>query len=83
VRRPERGVHLQQLGVAPEAIGRMRRGFFTRRIRVSGCAVPASIRRVWTGTIATPPLRWRCGQRGSSVRIPAFALRDLAYQHAR
>ena len=83
VRRPERGVHLQQLGVAPAVIGRMQRGFFTRRIRMGGCAVPASIRRVWTGTIATPPLRWRRGQRGSSVRIPAFALRDLADQHAR
>ena len=82
VKRPELGVHLQRLGVAPEVVRRMRQCFFTRRIRVCRCVVPASIKRVWTGTVETPPLRWKCGQRGSSVRVPAFALRDLTYQQA-
>ena len=81
VRRPERGVHLEQAGVASEVVGRLRRDFFTRRMPVYGCTVPDSIVRVWMGATATPPLRWRRGQRGSSVRIPAFAFRDLAYAY--
>ena len=30
------------------------------------------------GELATPPLRWRVGQVGTSVTVPAYARRDLA-----
>jgi hypothetical protein len=40
--------------------------------------VPETLRRVWMCELPTPPVRWRRGQRGTSVRVPAYAVADLA-----
>ena len=82
---PRMGVHGQRLGIEAGFLTRVGRDFFTRRLRPRGCVVPESIGIVWLGEAATPPIRWRRGQRGSSVRIPAYARRDLMQmdQHAR
>lgn len=84
VKRPEEGVHATHGCVDQETVRMLTRGFFERRIRLRGCAIPESIRQVWTGELQTPPLRWRIGQKHSSIRISRFAVRDLeeAYQHA-
>ena len=77
VREAEGGVHAVHGGVAEEVVRGIERGFYTRRIRASEHAVPESIREVWLGRLASPPVRWRVGQRGTSVRIPRFARRDI------
>ncbi|NBC29128.1 MAG: hypothetical protein GVY29_03955 [Spirochaetes bacterium] len=70
--------------VAPEPLSPLGAQFFTRRIRLLGCAVPRSIRKVWMAQLPTPPVRWRRGQAGTTVHVPAYAVRDLdqAYQQA-
>lgn len=70
------------LGDMPD-IGRLKRRFFTRRIALQ-TMVPESMRAVWEGRLETPPVRWRHRQRGTAVRIPGYARRDLAraYLHA-
>ena len=86
VKAPERGVHAEQDSVSSEVILRLRGEYFSRRLRVKELSVPTSIRRVWVGEIPTPPVRWkRERQKGSNVRIPKFARRDLppAHQHSR
>jgi hypothetical protein len=90
VRVPDAGCHAQHgtpelsPAVEPEGIDGARRQFFTRRIRLRGCAVPPSIRLVWLAELETPPVRWRKGQAGTTVYVPAYAERDLdqAYQQA-
>ena len=80
VRRPEEGVHLGQGSVSAAGgrqIARLNRSFFTRRVDLAETAVTDSIRRVWLNELTTPPVRWRVGQKGTSVRVPAFARRDL------
>jgi transposase-like protein len=80
VRRPEEGVHLGQGSVSAAGcrqIARLNRSFFTRRVDLAETAVADSIRRVWLNELTTPPVRWRVGQKGTSVRVPAFARRDL------
>jgi hypothetical protein len=81
VRQPGSGSHMEQgtldaTGV--RAIYRINREFFQRRVDVSGCVVPRSLVDSWRAKAVTPPLRWKTGQRGSSVRVPAYTLRDLA-----
>ena len=87
VKRPEEGVHVEQIGVAKGVLRRLREGFFSRRFRLRGCVVPESIGRVWLNRVETPVLRWKRTQKGSSIRVPDYARRDLAqayqpYQHA-
>ena len=84
VKRPEDGVHATHGCIDQEAVTELTRGFFERRIRLTGNAVPESIRQVWTGDLQTPPIRWKAGQKRGSVRVSAFATRDLeeADQHA-
>jgi hypothetical protein len=77
-RTPEQGVHATQAVIDAEDLAQLTRGFFTRRVRLSGVAIPRSIERVYLGEVITPPVRWRRGQRGTNVRIPGFARRDLA-----
>jgi len=78
VKRPEAGVHAEQGVIERGLIRKITREFFRRRLSVRGLAVPATIRRVWEGRLATPPVRWRKGQSGTAVRVPGYALRDLA-----
>ena len=81
VRHPEWGVRSQWVVKDHRVIGRMNRQFYTRRIRLAGVAIPYSMRKVWEGKIVSPPVRWKEGSLEapwSMVRIPAFALRDLA-----
>jgi hypothetical protein len=87
VRQPWEGVHATHGGPeapaagAPDWLQVLGRQFFSRRLRVLGVTVPSSIRRVWTASLPTPPIRWRRAQSGTSVRVPGFALRDLAQAH--
>jgi hypothetical protein len=57
-------------------VTRLRRSFFTRRIPLSA-PLPESMRRVWMAELASPPVRWRVGQRSSAVHVTAYARRDL------
>ncbi len=77
VRQPFGGVHAQWAGIDSDTIAAVRRSFFFRRLTPRGCAVPLTIREAWLGELDTPPVRWRKGQAGTSVRIPRFARRDL------
>lgn len=56
----------------------MTREFLERRIRLRDVDVPESIRQVWLGELQTPPIRWKIGQNGGSMRVSRFAMRDLA-----
>ncbi len=81
VRHPEWGVRSQTVIDDKRVIGRMNRQFYQRRIRLAGVGVPYSMRQVWEGKVASPPVKWRKGgvdAPWSMVRIPAYALRDLA-----
>lgn len=78
VKRPTLGVHGEQGVVGGSFIRGIRRHFYDRRLRIHGKTVPWSIVQVWRNMLQTPPVRWRTGQTGTMVKIPAFALRDLA-----
>jgi len=84
VKRPQLGTHAEQAAVEPQVVDQVSRQFYVRRIRIPSIVVPQTIHRVWTAQVITPPVRWRVGQRKSPIKIPAYALRDLAlaYQHA-
>jgi hypothetical protein len=71
--------------VAPRVVEQAQREFFTRRIRVRATQVPRSMQRVWLAELPTPPVRWKTGQAGTTVRVPKYAKRDLAeaYQQGR
>ncbi|MFP4152849.1 MAG: hypothetical protein ACLFR8_12960 [Alkalispirochaeta sp.] len=69
--------HAEVAGVSGKQIREMNQGFYTRRFRVIGEAVPESIRRAFLAQIATPPVRWKVGQTGTSIRVPDYAKRDL------
>jgi hypothetical protein len=56
---------------------RVNREFFQRRIDVRGCAIPDSLAEAWQARAVTPPVRWRVGQRSTTVRFPRYARRDL------
>jgi len=78
VRRPKRGSHAEQGAVMSDVVRRVNREFFSRRIDCEGRGAPESILRVWTGRMTGPPVRWKSGQKRKFLRIPAYALRDLA-----
>jgi transposase-like protein len=84
VKKPDRGTHAGQGAVEQRVVAQVQREFFTRRLRVVTTMVPESLRRVWTAQLSTPPVRWKRGQRGTSVVVPAYALAELdaGYQHA-
>jgi hypothetical protein len=69
--------HAECAGVPSEPIRRLTESFYTRRYRVTGEAIPESIREVFLARIATPPVRWKVGQKGTTVRVPGYAVRDL------
>lgn len=80
-RTPQEGVHAghgawDEAGMAK--LKRVNREFFRRRIDVRGCVLPESIVIAWRAEAVTPPVRWRTGQKGTTVLTPAYARRDLA-----
>jgi len=77
VKRPAAGVHAAQDAAPADAIRRLARRFFTRRIVPAAGGVPETIRRVWLCELPTPPVRWRTQQKGTTVRCPAYARREL------
>lgn len=77
VKKPEFGVHAEQGTIASGQARRYNRSFFVRRIRVEAELLPKTISRVWLNQLPTPPVRWRAGQQGTSIRIPQYARRDL------
>ena len=81
VRRPGGGPHAAQAVTTQQSAERIRRQTFTRRIDLCGVTVPKTLRRVWMHRIATPPHRWRAGQTGTNVHLPAFARQDLMRSH--
>jgi len=81
VKRPEDGLHAEQGSLDEEgirAVSRVSRQFFTRRIDVRGCTVPQSLAEAWRAQVVTPPIRWVTGQRGTTVRVARYTVRDLA-----
>lgn len=78
VRKPAGGVHAEQGCVVGGVIRQVNRSFFERRLRPPAGGVPETIRQVWMGEVVTPPIRWRRGQKGSSIRISGYARADLA-----
>ena len=78
VKVPELGVHAAKDAVAVEAIERVNSGFYVRRVRLNDVPVPETLRRAWMHEIPTPPHRWKKGQKEPTVRVPKFAIRDLA-----
>ena len=83
-RHPEEGSHAAVAGVPKKLLSALAAGFFSRRIRLCGVEVPRPMEEAWLAKVATPPVRWLVGQKGTSVRVPAYAQRDLAdaYQQA-
>ena len=76
-KQPKEGTHALNTGIGAEAIKRVRAEFYTRRKRVTDQGVPDSIRKVFLSEAATPPVRWRKGQKGTTVRVPFYAADDL------
>ena len=72
------GCHGEQGVVSGTFIRRVNRQFYQRRLRITGKSVPLSIVQVWGNTLQTPPVRWARGQKGTMVKVPAFAMDDLA-----
>lgn len=81
-RHPHDGSHALFAGAPKKLLSELSQGFFTRRIRLYAVAVPTPIAEAWLATLPTPPVRRN--QKGTSVRVPDYARRDLAdaYQHA-
>lgn len=80
VKRPEDGTHMERGsvdGAGARMIRRINREFFRRRVDVLGCVVPRSLSDSWRAEVVTPPIRWRIGQTGTTVRVPRYTLRDL------
>jgi len=69
--------HAEVAGLPGKQIREMNQGFYTRRFRVIAEAVPESIQKVFLAHVVTPPVRWKVGQKGTSVRVPEYAKRDL------
>ncbi len=85
VRRPELGPHAVHgrpglpAAVDSGVIRRLKREFFSRRIRLLDVPVPMTLRDSWLHTLPTPPVHWRKGQaQKPAIRLPKYAKRDLA-----
>jgi hypothetical protein len=78
VRNRNGGVHAAHGAVDAARLRALTTEFFTRRIRPQGVGVPESLRQAWLCELPTPPIRWRRGQKGTSVLVPAYARRELA-----
>lgn len=77
VKRPELGTHAAQGAVDEKVVREVNAEFFTRRKTVRIASVPDTITRVWMAELPTPPVRWKTKQKGTSVRIPYYAIDDL------
>jgi len=82
-RNPHAGVHAEQAVSDRQHIAALRKQFFTRRVDLAGIPMPHSIAKVWLQQTETPPLRWKIGQKGTSLHLPRFAIADKrrCYQH--
>ncbi|MFO8042620.1 MAG: hypothetical protein R6U25_05400, partial [Alkalispirochaeta sp.] len=81
VKQPEDGSHAEQGSVDTagiQAIARINREFFQRRVDVRGAVLPGSLTTAWRGEAVSPPIHWLTGQAGTTVRLPRYTLRDLA-----
>ena len=80
VKQPREGTHAAHGaldGRGRRVIRRRNRAFFQRRIDVSGYRVPASLVDAWRADVVTPPIRWKVGQKGTSVRLSQYVIRDM------
>ena len=73
------GCRASAAGVSARDLGRLKREFYTRRRSVRRRRVPESMRRVWVAELATPPVRWRVGQKSSGPVPTQYARVDLAF----
>jgi transposase-like protein len=80
VKDPQAGRHAEQGSLTTEgvaAMARIKREFFRRRVDVRGGVLPGSLEAAWRAEVVTPPIRWKTGQAGTTVRVPRYTLRDL------
>jgi len=81
VKQPEEGPHAEHGSLEVDgahAIRQINREFFTRRVDVRGAVLPVSLEKAWRAEAVSPPIRWKAGQTGTTVRVPEYTLRDLA-----
>ncbi|MEX2442943.1 MAG: hypothetical protein WD492_05035, partial [Alkalispirochaeta sp.] len=81
VKQPEEGMHAEQGSLddaGAHAMRQINREFFQRRVDVRGAVLPESLEEAWLAKAVTPPIRWKMGQTGTTVRVPRYTLRDLA-----
>jgi hypothetical protein len=81
VKQPREGKHMEQGSVDGEGsreIGRINNEFFQRRVDLYGYVIPENLDEAWKAQAVTPPIRWKKGQIGTTVRVPQYTLRDLA-----
>jgi hypothetical protein len=71
----------ERAGLSLRLLTRLHREFTTRRQSLRRVPMPESMRRVWTGVLDSPPVRWRVGQKSIRPQVPAFALLDLRLAH--
>lgn len=77
VKRPDAGCHAAQGAVGKSVVSHLTAGLFAYRFDVEYVQVPTSIRQVWEARLPGPPLRWKTRQKGTSLRVPGYAFRDL------
>jgi len=68
----------EHAGLPAATLSRLRRELYSRRAALRGVPMPESMRRVWTASLDSPPVRWRVGQKSGGPVIPAYAVRDLS-----
>lgn len=81
VKRPRQGLHAQQGTIdqaGMRAVRRINRSFYQRRVDPRNGTLPDSLREAWEAQMVSPPLRWKSGQKGTTVRVPQYVHRDIA-----
>ncbi len=68
-----------EAGARVALVTRLQREFMSRRRSLRRLQVPESMRQVWLGRLATPPVHWRKGQRTIGPALRQYALLDLRF----
>lgn len=85
VRQPYRVNDLQcscraiEAGANVALVSRLQREFMSRRRSVRRLRVPESMKRVWLGQLATPPVHWRKRQKSIGPALRQYAILDLHF----
>jgi hypothetical protein len=73
------GCRAIEAGASRQQVQRLKREFYTRRRSVRRLPVPESMRAVWLARLATPPVRWRKGQKRFGPTLTQYAQVDLGF----